>query len=162
MKFLTSSYTHESKQALTESSTDTHIHTVVHKHFSVHWKLGTHKFSVGQEKDARSAYYTREKEILRLWNRPGQQRRGAGSKLPALHSTPRIFWAAFHDLPFLQVSKCARWAPPCPQAPSRFDFMFAVSPLVTALLLINTCFWQEAGKTLSCKTPKWAPDLFEC
>lgn len=107
MKFLTSTYTHTSKQALTESSTDTHKHTVVHKHFSVRWNLGTHKLSVGQERDAGSANYTQRKEILRLWDCPRQQRRGAGSKLPALHSTLCIFWAAFHDLPFLQVSKCA-------------------------------------------------------
>lgn len=107
MKFLTSTYTHKSKQALIESSTDIHIHTIVHKHFSVHWKLGTHKLSVGQERDAHSAYYTEEKETLRPWHCPGQQRRGAGSKLPALHSTLCIFWATFHDLPFLQVNKCA-------------------------------------------------------
>lgn len=36
---------------------------VVHKHFRVHWKLKTHRLSVGQERDACSTYHIEEKEF---------------------------------------------------------------------------------------------------
>lgn len=92
MKFLTSTYTHKSKQALSQSCTDTHICMVVHKHFSVHWKLKTHKLTVGQERDACSTYYIEEKEILRPWTAERCRKQTASSPQHTLYFLGSISW----------------------------------------------------------------------